>query len=95
MRATSPAKLAAGTSDARKSPFESVSQTKPQAPSFLAGGSSARSTASSFSGRRLVSVSVPGVMMREIFLTIVAALPGSPCCSTITTLSPILTRRAM
>ena len=51
--------------------------------------------ASAFSGKSAVSVSVPGVMIRETLRSIEPFFCGWPTCSTITTLSPMRTRRAM
>ena len=88
------AKASADTSSARKSPFESVSQTKPKGSAFFLGQSIARSVESDFSGRSDVSVRVPGVTMRDTLRSIMP-LPGVPICSTMTTLSPSLTSFAM
>ena len=93
MRATSESNCSSVTSVAKKSPFESVSQAKPQTAFLPAGRETERSTASSFSGRSEVSVRVPGVMMREMRRSI-RPLPGVPSCSAITMDSPSLTRRA-
>ena len=89
MRASALSKDSGGTDSARKSPFESVSHTNPQGPFFF-GKSTARSTASDFSGRSAESVSVPGVTIREMRRSIMP-LPGGLICSTITTDSPNFT----
>ena len=62
---------------------------------FRFGGSMASRMASAFSGKSAVSVRVPGVMIRETLRSIEPFFCGWPTCSTITTLSPMRTRRAM
>ena len=89
MRASAASNESGVTSSARKSPLLSVSQTRPIGAVFFLGKLAASKMESDFSGSSDVSVSVPGVTIRETSRSIMPLAPGVlPFCSTITTLSP-------
>ena len=94
-RSISPGNMESGNSASQHSPLAKTIQASPMMGSFGAGprdlraGAIARSGRSSRSGRRLASVSVPGVTMRTTLRSTGPLLvEGSPICSQTATDSP-------